>query len=253
MLYLIRHLVGALLSPLTAALLLAAIAWVLRLRRRPAGSRTLLIVAAALAYFGSTALVGDALLAPLEQRFPPLRASLLPATGGYVVALGSGYLPHDSVPITAALDREGLVRIVEAVRLVRHIEGARLIASGGAPAGQTPPALGYAELARELGIDQQSLVVLDSALDTAAEAKAVAALVGSAPVILVTSAYHMPRAVLEFRHAGLEPIPAPTGQLTRGPLLTDWHAWLPNAGGLGKTERALHEYVGLALLAVHPG
>jgi len=56
-----------------------------------------------------------------------------------------------------------------------------------------------------------------------------------------------------MRRAGVQPIPAPTGQLVSGADALDWRAWLPNSGGLRKTERALHEYAGLAALAVHPG
>jgi uncharacterized SAM-binding protein YcdF (DUF218 family) len=251
MTYLAKHWLGALMSPLTMSLLIAALAVVLLLRRRPKPARVLFIVAALVSYFGSIAVVGDALLGPLEHRYPPLRQDDPPPAAGYVVALGSSYSPHADVPVTGAIDADGLARIVEAVRLVRRLSDARLIVSGGAPAGQIAPALGYAKLARELGIAEASLVVVDTALDTAGEARTIAAVVGKAPVILVTSAYHMPRAVAELRHAGLAPIPAPTGQLVRDSGIGDWHAWLPNSGGLRKTERALHEYAGLAALAAH--
>ena len=50
---------------------------------------------------------------------------------------------------------------------------------GGAPPGYSPSAQGYAELARDLGINPGSIVVLDTALDTRQEAQAIAALIGS--------------------------------------------------------------------------
>jgi uncharacterized SAM-binding protein YcdF (DUF218 family) len=235
------------------SLLLAAVAGACRLSRRRGLARALLIGAAAVIYLGSVSIVGDALLGPLEHRYAPLPADAPPPPASYVVALGGGYAPHDGIPVTAGLDGDGLVRIVEAVRLERRLKDARLIVSGGAPPGEYASALGYAQLARELGVEQDSLVVLDQPLDTAAEARAIAAVVGTARFILVTSAYHMPRAVLEMRRAGVQPIPAPTGQLVSGADALDWRAWLPNSGGLRKTERALHEYAGLAALAVHPG
>jgi uncharacterized SAM-binding protein YcdF (DUF218 family) len=247
--YLAKHWLGALISPLTMSLLIAALAVVLLLRRRPKPARVLFIVAALVGYFGSIAVMGNGLLAPLEHRYAPLSQDSPPPAASYVVALGSSYSPRGDVPVTGAIDADGLARIVEAVRLVRRLGDARLIVSGGAPAGQTAPALGYAKLARDLGMAEGSLVVVDTALDTAGEARAIAAVVGRAPFILVTSAYHMPRAVEELRRNGLEPIPAPTGQLVRDSGIGDWHAWLPNSGGLSKTERALHEYAGLAALA----
>jgi uncharacterized SAM-binding protein YcdF (DUF218 family) len=253
MLYLAKHWIAALISPLTASLLIVAIAVVCRLSRRPGLARTLFIAAAVVGYVGSISVVGDALLGPLEHRYPPLRQDLPLPAAAYVVVLGSGYAPHHGVPVTAALDADGLVRVVEAVTLVRRLTDARLVVSGGAPPGQSAPAVGYAEIARELGISEASLLVLDRALDTREEARAIAALVGNAPFILVTSAYHTPRAVQELRLAGVRPIPAPTGQLVGGSNSVNWRAWLPNSSGLHKVERALHEYIGLAVLAVHPG
>jgi uncharacterized SAM-binding protein YcdF (DUF218 family) len=252
-LYLAKQWFEALLSPLALSLLIAAIAVICRFSRRPRLGCALLVVATAIVYAGSIPAVGDALLGPLEHRYPPLQQDMpLPSTH-YVVVLGAGYAPHDGVPVTAALAGDGLVRVVEAVRLARRLDDVKLVVSGGAPPGYSPSAQGYAELARDLGINQGSIVLLDTALDTRHEAQAIAALIGSAQFVLVTSAYHMPRAMLEMHRAGAAPIPAPTDQLVGGLDASDWRAWLPNSGGLRKTERALHEYIGLVALGAHLG
>jgi uncharacterized SAM-binding protein YcdF (DUF218 family) len=245
MTYGVKHLIGALLSPLTLALVVAGLAVLCRRRQWSRLARGLAIAAVAIAYLGSTSLIGDLLLLPLESRYAPLRQEPLPENVGFVIALGSGYDPRGDFPITAALDREGLTRIVEAVRLVRRLPASKLIASGGAPDGEPPPARGYARLARELGVEAASISVLDGGLDTAAEAGAIAGLIGGTPAILVTSAYHMPRAMREMRRAGVNVTAAPTGQLVHHLRPADWTAWLPNGSGLQKSERALHEYAGL--------
>ncbi len=231
------------------AMVILALASILKWRRHPAMARSLAIVAALVVYLSSIALVGDGLLNPLESEYPPLREDTsLPATA-FVVVLGTGYAPHDHVPITAALDGDGLARVVEGVRLARRLGAARLIVSGGAPPGQMAPAIGYAELARGLGVPDESILMSAQALDTSAEARAVAKLLGKAPFILVTSAYHMPRAMRLMRRAGTNPIPAPTGQrVVRGRGF--WSRLYPSSGSLGSTERALHEYLGLLALAV---
>jgi uncharacterized SAM-binding protein YcdF (DUF218 family) len=77
-----------------------------------------------------------------------------------------------------------------------------LVVSGGAPLGSTPSAIGYARLARELGVDDSSIVVLDKAPDTAAEARDIASTLGPTEFVLVTSAYHMPRAMKLMLRAG---------------------------------------------------
>jgi len=248
MIHFIKHCVGVLATPLVVALLVAVVAAAFRIRGRHRIGAWLMLTATAIVYFGAIGRVGDALLGPLERQYPPLQDEFLPVVG-YVVVLGGGYEPRDGIPVTAALHGDGLVRIVEGVRLARRLGAVRLVVSGGAPPGETPSALGYAKLARGLGIDDASLLVLDASLDTRAEAHSVAALIGAATFILVTSAYQMPRAMRLMERAGARPIPAPTGQLSYESANIRWGSWLPTSGGLSKTERALHEYLGLAALA----
>jgi uncharacterized SAM-binding protein YcdF (DUF218 family) len=208
----------------------------------------LFVAAAVSAYLGSIVPVGNALLAPLERRYPPLRLDESNSSVRYIVVLGSSYAPRAGFPVTAGLDDEGLVRIVEGVRLAHQLKNARLVVSGGAPQGQAPSAQGYARLARELGIPASSLIVLDRPLDTRAEALEVSATLGDSPFLLTTSAYHMPRAMLLMERAGARPIPAPTGYRASDSFYFGWRAWLPSAAGLRKTELALHEYLGLGAM-----
>jgi uncharacterized SAM-binding protein YcdF (DUF218 family) len=235
-------------SPLVAAFLLAAAAAVPWLRGRRSLAGALWLGAALTVYLLSLRPVGDALLRPLEQQYffngsltalPPLR---------YVVVLGSGYAPRPGVSPAAALDREGLVRVIEAVRAVRRLPGAHLILSGGAPAGREPPAHGYARLVVDLGVEESSLIVLDKPLNTAAEARSIAATVGTEPFLLVTSAWHMPRAMRLMARARTRAIPLPTGQESGEACRPRWSCLVPSSAGLGKTERAIHEYLGLAAL-----
>ena len=205
----------------------------------------LFIAAAVIAYAGSIPFVGNALLGPLERAYPPLHEDAGLLTARYIVVLGSGYAPHDGVPITAALEEEGLVRIVEGVRLARRFPSMRLVVCGGARPGFPPTAHGYAELASSLGIEPSSIVVLDKPRDTAEEAQAVGAMLRGTSFVLVTSAYHMPRAMRLMRGAGAHPIAAPTGQSVQY-LRGSWRNLLPSSAAVRKTEHALHEYLGIA-------
>jgi uncharacterized SAM-binding protein YcdF (DUF218 family) len=246
----VKHLIGSLATPFTITLLLAAVAALFVLRGRRRSAAWLACSALLVLYFGSLLGVGEALLAPLEGAYLPLRADAPLENIDTIVVLGSSFTPRDSIPVTGALDADGLARIVEGVRLARRLPRVRLIVSGGAPPGHTPGALGYAELARDLGVDDASLVVLQWPLDTGAEARAVAALLKGAPFVLVTSAYHMRRAVRLMQGAGQQPIPAPTGQRVGGSPGIALHRWLPSSVGMHDTEIALHEYLGLAALAI---
>jgi uncharacterized SAM-binding protein YcdF (DUF218 family) len=134
------------------------------------------------------------------------------------------------------------------VRLARSRPDTRLLVSGGAPPGFTPSASGYAQMATELGIDRSAMIVMDRALDTVQEAREVFALLGHSPFILVTSAYHLPRAMRLMRRAGANPVPAPTGQFLRAQHRAERIGLVPGSRGLRETEAALHEYLGLAAL-----
>lgn len=243
--YLIKQLIGIVAMPLPLGLLLLiAGAW-LRLVGRRRWSIALWTSAVALVYLASIGPVANALLLPLEGRYPPLtEQSNLPPVH-FLLVLGSGYAPRDGIPVTAALDGESLSRIAEGVRLMRRLTGAKLIVSGGADIPQKASALGYAQFAVEFGIPPASILTLTQPRDTQEEAAALVGLIGTEPFILVTSAYHMPRAMRLMQLAGAHPIPAPTQQLAPRHMEFGPGAWIPRAGSLRKTEYALHEYLGL--------
>jgi uncharacterized SAM-binding protein YcdF (DUF218 family) len=65
------------------------------------------------------------------------------------------------------------------------------------------------------------------------------------PVILVTSALHMPRAVETFRAAGVRVVPASTDIQVTADTAPSLFKWIPSVSALGLTTRAWHELVGL--------
>lgn len=249
--YAVKHFASSLANPLLVATLLLGLALVCRALSRRRLSGGLFVVAFSVAYLGSLPLVGGALLRPLESRYAALDETVSLPKVNYVVVLGSGYHPRPGVPVTAALNADGLARIVEGVRLWRHLKSGRLVLSGGAPPNTgEPPAKGYALLARDLGVEADSLTVLDQAQDTQAEARVLAPVVRGSRFILVTSAFHMPRAMRLMQLAGLRPIPAPTQQsvISRGGFR--WADALPDWSGMRDVQRGLHEYMGLAALSM---
>ena len=63
-------------------------------------------------------------------------------------------------------------------------------------------------------------------------------------ILLVTHAYHMPRAMWCFNDVGLEPIAAPTIFYKRNSAEPEMKDYIPRASALTKTRIALHEYIG---------
>jgi uncharacterized SAM-binding protein YcdF (DUF218 family) len=61
-------------------------------------------------------------------------------------------------------------------------------------------------------------------------------------VLLVTHAWHLPRASRECVRAGLEVVPAPTGMRHAPPL--EVGAFVPSARALRESALAVHEWLG---------
>lgn len=244
----IREFVGVLVSPLVIVLMLCIFAALLRWRAWRRGSNALFLAAGVMLYLLSLPPVANLLMAPLENRFPPL--SQISAAPQYLAVLGSGYSPRGDVPVTAALDPDGLARITEGVRLLRAWPTTELIVSGG-PAGSRAPARGYERFALEMGVEAARIRVLDSPVNTASESIEIAALVKSDSLVLVTSAFHMPRAMGELRRRGLRPLAAPTAFQVDRSRPYGFRSLIPTATALKRSEFAGREYV--ALLAFNWG
>lgn len=94
------------------------------------------------------------------------------------------------------------------------------------------------------GIPSENIVVEDESKNTRENAEQVSKEVGEEPFFLVTSAYHMKRAVMEFKRNDSNPIPAPTDFRKRKSsyLLGDY---IPDSENLRKSDLAFHEHFGI--------
>ena len=222
------------------------------LRRGPRVRRGLVIAGVAWLVVLSNDWVADQMVRPLESKYAaipelpagaPVPAAL--AACRYVVVLGSGNADATGFSATNKLGLEGLSRIVEGVRLLRMMPGAELVVSGPGRPGHPTHAAVLEQAAISLGVAPDRIVRIDSAVDTEDEAGAVAKLAGSAPVALVTSAWHMPRAMALARHAGLQALACPAN-FTAPPRSADdsgdWMIWDPNA--LQRSTWAVRERIG---------
>lgn len=233
--------------PVICELLLTGVLLLWFTRRKKAGI-ILITIGTALLLLLSIAPVSGALLGTLEQRYPPLNLSSLPAeltkspSGTFIVVLGSGYSPDPRVDLNSHLSQDALARLDKGIEICRQLESCKLILSGGPPAA----AQAMKDVAISLGIPPQEIILEEKSRNTEQEAQFIKPMVGSAPFILVTSASHMPRAMGLFQKLGMHPIAAPTDYLAKrgGPFSPD--EFYPGAGGLSEAERAVYEYLGMA-------
>ncbi len=201
-----------------------------------------------------------------------LIASSLPWLGAWALttlqthrALDLGALPGDAqaiVVLSAEMDVGApeygaqtvgpmtLQRVRYAAALHRRT-GLPILVSGGLLAGHTEAHA--ASMQRTLQEDFQVVVRWAEArsLDTRENARYSADLLrgdGIRRVLLVTHAWHMPRAQAAFAAAGIDAIAAPTAFAALPSEATS--AWLPRWGGMRDTCLALHEWLGRAYYAI---
>ncbi len=242
--FFLKKLVGGWLMPLPLALTLLAAGLLLWRRRR--WSLSLVASAFFLLFVFSLPPVAGWLIAPLESRHPLWRAQAdIPVA--YVVVMGGSHV-DGALPLTNKLNTASTYRLLEGIAIQRANPGSRLLLSGGGDGRRSNAEL-MAETAMALGVGRDSIVLQTVSRDTVQEAVLVAEIVGEAPTVVVTSASHMPRTLAAFERVGLRPIPAPTHFLDR----REARSWKPGLDHLAASSAALHEYLGLAWMALTGG
>lgn len=184
-------------------LLLAALVAVLRNKRRLGIG----LLAAGLLSFVSLATIplGDLVLAPLEHRFPARPKVDQPA---YIVVLGGAEANELSAATGMVNVNDAGERLLAAIEFAVAYPGATLVLSGGSgrlSGTITSSAALMAEALTAAGISGDRMLLEHQSRNTAENARQSAELVGagvSAPTLLVTSAFHMPRSLGVFCVAG---------------------------------------------------
>lgn len=248
MFFTLSKLLAFLVDPLWWILILLALALALSLLRRHRLARTALVIALIVLVVGAFTTLGAVLIQPLEARFAPPPAP--PAEVAGIIVLGGGMSPAiNAVRGGYELNRSG-DRFVEALRLARLHPQARLLISGGSGAllpGSDSEAAAGARFFTALGVAPERLVLEDRSRNTAENARYSRALLDpqlGEVWLLVTSAFHMPRAVGLFRRAGFDIVPWPADYLTTGT-----EAFAPSldqpAENLAILSTAIREWAGL--------
>jgi uncharacterized SAM-binding protein YcdF (DUF218 family) len=180
-------------------------------------------------------------LRPFEVRYPPVVDVTALPDSAWVVVLGGGAVSDPDRPALAWLSESALARLAEGIRLHHAVPESRLVLSGGAVSDTVAVANVMVVAAVSLGVAPAAIIVEPRPRNTKEEAARIAERAPAHPLILVTSASHMPRAVRLFEERGLQVIPAPTHFLTTEPRGA--RRWLrpPSADNVRKVERAVYE------------
>jgi uncharacterized SAM-binding protein YcdF (DUF218 family) len=251
--FVLKKLLGYFIQPLPFALALLAAGCLLVLVRRAPRLRRWLIGAGFLwLLLLGNSWIGARLVRPLESQFPPIPElpadTPVPAALAacrFVAVLGSGHADAPGFSANNELSPPALARIVEAVRLLRVLPEARLIVSGPGAPGHATHAAVLSQTAIAFGVAPDRITRIETARDTEDESAELKRLTGTAPVALVTSAVHMPRAMALCRHAGVRVLACPADFLAPPNTmegLADVFAW--DVRALERSSSTVRERIG---------
>ncbi len=228
-------------QPLSLALLFGCAGLLLAFTRRRRTARAMAALGLIVLFLSAFTTLGYVLLAPLEAAFP--RPPEPEAADGIIVLGGGMDAEINAVRGGYELNRSG-DRFVEALRLANRYPTARIVISGGIgdldQSGE-PEAIAGERFFRAMGIAGERLVLEPASRNTGENAVNTAALLGATEGqtwLLVTSAFHMPRAVGLFRKAGVAVVPWPIDYRGTG------------VEGLGLTAHQPAENVAILTLAM---
>lgn len=208
-----------LVQPTSLVLLLILVGLALLLWRRRKSAVAALGLAAMLQVLVAFTSLGYVLIQPLEDRFAVPAEP--PEQVGAIIMLGGATMARPSTARGIAELNQAGDRLTTTLRLAQLYPDARIVLSGGAGflMGETES---EAETMRRflvgLGVADDRLVLEGESMNTAENASFTRDMLeaGEGAVLLVTSAFHMPRSVGIYRQEGIEVVPWPTDYRSAG-------------------------------------
>jgi uncharacterized SAM-binding protein YcdF (DUF218 family) len=191
--------------------------------------------------------LGNILLTPLEERFPGMQFPDQGIEG--IIVLGGSYDSQSHGYLSTIVLTDDTEPMAIMVVLARRYPKARIIFSGGTDPSTPGPS--EAAIVKQyfvsFGIAADRISIEERSQTTNENAQFTANLIHPAPSshwLLVTSAYHMPRAMGVFQKAGFNVSAFPVGERTHG-----WRdMWWPEntaTDNLRRVDIAAHEWLGL--------
>ncbi|GAQ95714.1 hypothetical protein TAGGR_3190 [Thermodesulfovibrio aggregans] len=197
--------------------------------------RFLAVSSAIFVYLISIEPVKDLLLYPLEVNYTitdKLNANA-------IIILGGGIRSKDS------LTEDTANRLLAGYKLYKKTK-IPVIVSGGAVEGKISDASAMASMLKELGVEPEKIIEEDKSRDTYQNALYVSEICKERnfrKVIVVTSAYHMKRAMKLFKRTGLEVIPY-AADFKRSNYY-NIYSFLPKFSNFAISSKAIREYIAL--------
>lgn len=196
--------------------------------------------------------VADALLMPLQDEARAAASQAPACCYDAIVVLGGGITPAAPPYLLEPDLGDAADRAWYAAQLYRRAVAPKIIVSGGSLLAKNGgPATSEAEAMRrflvDLGVPSDAIVSEGEALNTVENVRNVRRMVGDGRVALVTSGYHMPRALQIARRGGLNVGAFPTDWRAPPEMRPSWEQWVPSIAAMAWTSICLREHVAILL------
>ena len=200
-----------------------------------------IVLITAVFYLLSTYLVADVLMGALEDAYaPPAKPE-----GDVVIMLGGGaFSDAPDVDGEGALTASPSTRLLTAVRLAQKLDLPILVSGGQVFQESGKEALLAKRTLVSLGIPESRILVEGASQNTVQNAAYTAKILkehGLVRPILVTSAFHMKRSVLNYEKLGIEVVPYPTDYMTNRHPIFHCVKLAPSADALRTNATVLQE------------
>jgi uncharacterized SAM-binding protein YcdF (DUF218 family) len=242
-----REFLSLIIMPVPVSFLLFLAAFILYKLKRKRTARVLIWILGLWILIITTLPVPKWLAKSLEDQYHQVSETLLTELSGpcNIIVLGNSHSDDKNLSPNNQLSTIALGRLIEGIRIQRLVPESKLVLSGYGGRSELPQALVLYRTAIMLGIDSASMAMLPLPVNTWMEAKEYVKKFGNqGNLILVTNSIDMPRAVMLFKKAGVNPIPAPTNFVYKQGTHKYPLRWIPTAGNIKNMELAIHEYAG---------
>ena len=206
-----------------------------------------LLAVAVFIYLLSISAVSDNLVKPLEDRYVQHDLRKLQNAQVIVVLAGGGY---DGVPDFDGVGQnsaDSMNRLAMGLRLHRALHLPVILSGGHIFEDTETEANNMYRFLKACGVEERFLIKEDRSRNTTENAiftKQICQQRGFQNVIVVTSAYHMPRSMVLFERVGMKVIPYPTDYKTDKKIRLNVFAFTPSADAVRTSDVAMKEYLG---------
>ena len=244
MLYLIKFLYAVFLLP-PGIFILAFTLLSIKFYRKQRRIALCLIGATVVLYLASISLTGDLLMRHLENQYPPPEQ----INGDVLIVLGGGAtLDTPNLSGKGHLSSIAANRLLTCIQLYRQLHLPIIISGGQVYKTTGCEARIAGQILLDVGVPNDQILIEEDSLNTTENAENVKKILTGHSFqrpILITSAFHLPRAVRQFEKINVNIIPYPADYHTNVSFRFSFRQLVPSSQALNDLSLTLKEYLGL--------